>query len=301
MSGSNNWDNYRFFLAAAEAGSLSAAARELGVTQPTVGRHIEELERQLDARLFDRMSDGLALTAAGENVFPTAEQIRRAARVIEQRVSGHDVRLAGRVRVTTAEGLAVFWLGSRLPKLRDRFPEIEIELIVGATAFNLLRGEADIALRVGDPVCDQLVGRRVAEARGGLYAAESYLALRGEPASLDELSDHTVIESVLDLADIRQAQALRDAAPQARIGLHCNNLCAQWVAARAGVGVMPLPAYVAAAAPELKRILSEDFNVPLDIWVLTHVELRHAARIRAVIDYLGAELKRDMPILMGET
>ncbi len=289
----NDWDDYRFFLAVSETGSLSAAARKLGVTQPTVGRRINDLEKRLGARLFDRMNQGYALTAAGRRIGDLVARIESTAFAIEQRVSGVDDRLDGRVSITTTEGIGIYWLMPRLPKLRQHCPDIDIELVVGVGALDLLRREADIALRVGNPGCAELVGRRVGDVHCGLYASEAYLARHGEPVALDDLSRHTIIESVRDIANLAQARRLREVAKGAGVGVRCNNLTAQIAAARAGLGILALPDYMVGGASGLRRILAGSFDSTLDLWLLTHRDLRRTARIRAVLDFLAAEIRDD--------
>lgn len=295
----NDWDDYRFFLAVSETGSLSAAARKLGVTQPTVGRRISDLEKRLQARLFDRMSHGYTLTAAGRRISELAAKIECTALTIEQRVSGEDAQLNGRVSITTAEGMGICWLVPRLPKLRERYPDIDIELVVGVGALDLVRRQADIALRVGNPGCEELVGRRVGDVHCGLYASDGYLAKHGEPTTLDDLSQHTIIESVREVANLAQVRRLRELAGGADIGLRCNNLTAQVAAAQAGLGLLALPNYMVGCAPDLCRVLAGAFDSKLDLWLLTHRDLRQTARIRAVLDFLAEEVRADAGNLTG--
>ena len=296
----NDWDDYRFFLAVSETGSLSAAARRLGVTQPTVGRRISDLERRLGARLFDRMSHGYELTAAGQRISELAARIEYTAFAIEQRVSGEDAQLNGRVSITTSEGLGICWLAPRLAKLRERYPDIDIELVLGIGALDLVRREADVALRIGNPGCEELVGRRVGDVHCGLYASDAYLARHGEPTTLDDLSHHTIIESVRELANLAQVRRLRDIAKAAKVGVRCNNITAQVVAARAGLGILALPNYMVGCAPGLRRVLACLFDSKLDLWLLTHRDLRQTARVRAVLDFLAAELRDDTGNLTGK-
>ena len=296
----DDWDDYRFFLAVSETGSLSAAARKLGVTQPTVGRRVNDLEKRLGARLFDRMSHGYELTAAGQRISELAARIECTAFAIEQRVSGEDAQLNGRVSITTAEGMGICWLAPRLPKLRERYPDIDIELVVGVGVLDLVRREADIALRIGNPGCVELVGRRIGDVHCGLYASESYLARHGEPAALEDLSRHTIIESVRDIANLAQARRLREVAKDAGVGVRCNNLTAQIAAARAGLGILALPDYMVGGASGLRRILAASFDSKLDLWLLTHRDLRRTARIRAVLDFLAEEIRDDDGRMTGK-
>ena len=288
-----DWGLYRYFLAVADSGSLTAAARRLGVSQPTVGRQIQALEDVMGARLFDRTCNGYALTSAGEGILELAQVIEERALAIERHIAGKDERLDGRVRISAAEGLATYWLAPKLPEIRERHPEIEIELIVKSAALDLMRREADIVLRIGEPRSDDLIGRRMGKIHFGLFASEDYLSRHGTPECLDQLRDHTVIESVGAIADLTQARLVRELAGPAPAGVHCDNLITQFAAVRAGVGLMALPLYMAGAEPGLRRILADDFDVSLDLWLLVHRDLRPVARIAAVFEYLVDAICRD--------
>ena len=294
-----DWGLYRYFLAVANSGSLTAAARHLGVSQPTVGRQIQALEEIIGARLFDRANSGYMLTAPGEAIIGLARAIENQALAIERRIAGEDDRVEGRVRVSAAEGFSTYWLAPRLPELRQRYPDIEIELIVGSAALDLVRREADIVLRIGEPRSEDLVGRRLGQIHFGLFAAESYLAASGVPESPEQLADHVLIESTGAIAELAQARRLRELAGAAPAPVLCNNLVTQFAALQAGVGLMALPLYMAQAAPGLRRVLAEDFDVALDLWLLVHRDLRPVARIGVVFEFLAEALRRDREHFTG--
>ena len=294
-----DWGLYRYFLAVANAGSLTAAARHLGVSQPTVGRQIQALEEIIGARLFDRANSGYVLTGPGEAIIELARAIENQALAIERRIAGEDGRVEGRVRVSAAEGLSTYWLAPRLPELRERYPDIEIELVVGSAALDLVRREADIVLRIGDPRSEDLVGRRLGQVHFGLFAAEGYIAAKGLPERPDQLAEHAVIESTGAIADLAQARRLRDLAGAAPAPVLCNNLMTQFAALQAGVGLMALPLYMAQAVPGLRRLLAEDFDVALDLWLLVHRDLRPMARIGVVFEFLAEALRRDRALFTG--
>ncbi|MCG8544084.1 MAG: LysR family transcriptional regulator [Alphaproteobacteria bacterium] len=294
-----DWGLYRYFLVVAETGSLTAAARRLGVSQPTVGRQIQALEDAMSARMFDRTSSGYMLTAAGKAVVELAQVIEAQAIAIERRVAGESERLDGRVRISAAEGLATYWLAPRLPQLRQRYPDIEVELIVGTDPLDLMRREADIVLRIGEPRSDDLVGRRMGQVHFGLFAAQSYLAAKGVPENLDALRDHVVIESIGKIADLAQVRRVRELTGAASTALFCDNVLTQFAALRAGMGLMALPLYMAQATPTLERLLSEEFDVALDLWLLVHRDLRPVARIGVVFEFLADAICRDRERLAG--
>ena len=287
------WGLYRYFLAVANTGSLTGAARRLGVSQPTVGRQIQALEDVIGARLFDRANSGYVLTGPGESIVKLAEAIEEQAIAIERRIAGEDRRPEGRVRISAAEGLSTYWLAPILPELKRRFPNIDIELLVGSAALDMTRREADIVLRIGEPGCDALVGRRMGMVHFGLFATESYLAENGTPASADDLAGHAVIESCGAIANLAQVRRLRDLARQPAAAVCCDNLVTQFAAMQAGVGVMAAPLYMAQSAPGVRRLLADAFDVALDLWLLVHRDLRPVARIGVVFEFLVDALRRD--------
>lgn len=295
-----DWNDIRYFLAVAQTGSLSAAARELRVSQPTVGRRIREFEYRTGARLFERLDQGYVLTTAGQDILDTARSMAQAANTIEQRVGGEAGRLSGRVRLTTTEGLGSCWLAGRLPRFTEQYPQIELELMIGATLLDLQRREADVALRIGTPGTDTLVGRRLGCIGCGLYASQAYLAGRGEPTSLDDLADHTIIESVGEIAEVNQVRRLRELASIVTVSMRSNSMLAQIAAVRAGLGIMPLLHYAVFGEPELRRVLARDFDLQLELWLLTHHDLKQTKRIRALMDFLIEEVNREPHLLVSE-
>lgn len=294
-----NWDDYRYFLAVAEAGTLSAAARALQTTQPTVGRRIRALEERMRVRLFDRLSHGYVLTDIGESVLDEIRRLDQSMLDVERKIAGQDESLAGKVVVTSTEGLAASWLAPRLADFHAAHPDIAVELLIALTPLNLLRREADIALRMGDPQSDQLIGRKVGRVHFGLYAAKSYLKARGRPRKPADLRRHAVIESTGEMAGLKQAETLRAHAKEADVAVSSNNAIAQAALLRAGFGVVPLPCYMAAGAADIERVLPDDFDVSLDLWLLTHRDLRHTGRIRAMLDFLAGAVRNDAEIFTG--
>lgn len=295
-----NWDDYRYFLAVAESGSLSSAARALGVTQPTVGRRIQELEKRLHARLFDRLSHGYALTAIGESIFEQVRSLDQSVFDIERRIRGQDERLSGRVVVTTTEGLTACWLAPRMADFHADYPDVDVELLIALSPLDLLRREADIALRMGSPQSDLLVGRKIGRVHFGLYAAEHYLEARGRPRKLDELGRHAIIESTGEMAGLKQAEVLRSHASGAVRSTASNNVFTQMALLRAGAGIVPMPCYMAAGQRGIERVLAGEFDVSLDLWLLTVRDLRQTKRVRAMMDFLAGAIRRDAKIFTGD-
>jgi DNA-binding transcriptional LysR family regulator len=293
------WSALRDFLAVAEGGSLSAAARRLGVSQPTLTRRMAALEERLGAELFRRTPRGLELTEAGEAILEPARHMEQEARAAEVAVTGRDRALAGPVRITATEGLAIDWLTPELVVFQREHPEIEIQFLIRNTNVNLLEREADIAVRLGRPRQADLVARRVGDLAYGLYAARSYLDLRGRPRDDEDLRSHQAV--VFDEL-LRHAQLgawLEKSLGPARIVYRANSIQAQLSAMRAGYGIGAQAPFIASRRAELERVLPER-GLLLDIWLVTHPGLRRSARMRAVYDFLIARFEEARCALAGQ-
>lgn len=290
---SENWDDLRIFLAVARAGSLSGAARTLGVNHSTVFRRIGAFEAELGVRLFERQPGGYLLTPAGEELRDGALRVEEEIASLSRKVTGQDLRLSGAVRVTTIDMLAFGLLPRHLAGFRDAYPGIEVELVVGNVALNLSRREADVALRVGNAPAETLVGRRVGRLAFAVYASANYHARRPEP----DLSLHDWIgfDSEHEALVRRVARFLPEAKPM----LRTNSVAAALSAAKAGMGLAPLPCGLADLETDLVRIAPLPGEFTLDLWLLTHDDLRQTARIRAFLDFLAEVLAKEAPLLEG--
>lgn len=282
-----NWDDYRYFLAVAEEGSVSGAARKLDTTQPTVGRRIAELEKRLNAKLFQRSRNGYLLTELGELVRDRVKVISGESQWIERKVSYIDKSPIGRVVLSTTEDIGYFWLSNLLGNFHAEHPEIDLDLIIGYHAVDIINGEADIALRVGDPRSQDLVGRCLGQVHFGLYASPEYLARHSEPKSIEDLSNHNIIESVRQMNNFPQTAWLRQNSDGARVSFTCDNIMVELAAVEAGLGIVALPVYMISSNANVKQILKDDFDLALDLWLLTHRDLTKIPRIRAVLDFLS--------------
>jgi DNA-binding transcriptional LysR family regulator len=300
MGGSDmDWDDYRFLVAVANMGSLSAAARHLGTSQPTVGRKITDLENRLKARLFQKSSDGYKPTSIGQAVIDRAKSIEALVNDIERIAAGHDQRLSGNVTLSTTESLATFWLASKLPLIRQRYPNLSVKLLTSTIRQDLMRGEADIAFRIGDPGSPDLVGRKVGAVAFGIFGSCSYLDQYGEPADISDLKKHNVIEPVGSVADFVQNLRWRELIADLPAAVSCDHTLGGFAAISSDMGLFPLPILAASYTPKIKRVLMDEFNVILDLWLLTHRDLKETARIRAVIDLLVEEVRSNRQLFLG--
>lgn len=287
-----DWDNIRYFLAAARTHSLSAASRALDSNQPTVGRHIDALEAQLGLRLFQRHSIGLTLTEDGQRLLASAELMEEGAADM-LRASQRDINtLAGTVRIAAPEGLGVSVLTPRLPDLYKRYPLLDIVLEPSVASADLKRGQADIALRLYRPDSVDLVSRRLCEMGFGLYASAVYLERNGTPESVDALRQHAFVAYGDELKDQEENCWLEELMGRGRCMFRSDNTLARLSAVAAGVGIGVMPHLLMAAHSNCVRILPQHEAPSRTIWLVVHGDLRHIARIRAALDFIG-ELFQD--------
>jgi DNA-binding transcriptional LysR family regulator len=284
-----DWADVRIFLSVHREGSFTAAARALRLDQTTVGRRIAALESALGARLLRRGRDGLTLTAAGVEALARAEQMEEAAQSLGRAVEQRDEQPEGKVRLTTLESLATWFLAPRLPRLQQRHPKLSLELHVGHRALSLTRREADLALRLTRPEQPGLVSRKVASLAWGLYGERRWLSKQPTPGPA--LEGLAAIGFDEELSALPEARWL--AATAAQITLRTSSLPAMREACAAGAGLAVLPRWLGDQDPRLSRAL--DLPVRRDLWLVVHAELRTAARVRAVADFVAAEARAAFP------
>lgn len=272
-----NWDDLRTFLAIARHGTLSAAARALGVTQPTMGRRLAAIEARSGARLLQRLPGRYALTPLGEAVLGNAERIEAEALAAERTIAGRDVAIEGLVRLTTVETLAARIVTPALAALQQRHPGIVVELVPDTRSLSLSKREADVALRMSRFEGHEVATRRVGRIAMSLYASPDFSAhaVKGDVRLVTVLDDQ---------AHLPEAKWLREIYPDAPIGFRSNSREVQLWAAKSGAGVAALARYRADAEPGLARLHTELPDLVRDIWLGVHRDMRHMPRVRAVID-----------------
>jgi DNA-binding transcriptional LysR family regulator len=282
-----SWEDVRIFLAIHRARSLSAAAGPLGMTQPTCGRRLAGLEATLGVRLFERTPEGLDLTMEGAALVKHAEAMETGARALTLATAGRSRDLAGIVRIATTELLAVAFLADALGRLRARHPEIRFELVVSNEPSDLLRREADIALRFGPegtrPSPDRLVAQKLGDEPFDLYGADRYLAARAAPAEPAAVAGHdVVVYSAPSPASAWCAGAFHDA----NVVLSVPSMLVVAAAVAAGLGLGAIPRRAAGRFEGLRRLLPDVARGTG--WLIMAPELRRDSRIRVVADALGA-------------
>jgi DNA-binding transcriptional LysR family regulator len=291
------WDELRLVLAIGRSGTLSGGARRLAIDHSTAFRRLGALEARLGVRLFDRAREGYVATPAGEAVIAAAASFDETVGELEQQLAGQDLRPSGTVRVTTTDTLLDL-LAPLLAGFRAAHPDIILEVAVANEFFTLTRRDADVAIRPAAQAPDALVGRRLAGIAGALYAAPAYLAGRPDPI---DLGTHDWVAPDETLGDLGSARWVRAEVPPERIVCRSNSLLALRAAARAGMGIAPLPCFLADPDPGLLRVRPPLPEMASALWLLTHTDLRRVARVRAFLDFMAARLAAQRPLLEGDT
>lgn len=283
------WELYRSFLAVMREGSLSAAARALGMTQPSLGRHIRQLEADLGVALFTRSPQGLTPTDLGQELVAHAQAMAAASAVLRRAASGssHDIR--GVVRVTCSEVIGAEVLPPMLADFRQQHPGIVIELSLSNQTEDLLRKDADIAVRMLRPAQSALVARRIGRIPLGLHAHRRYLKAHGLPHTLAELSQHAIIGFDRETPALR---AIRSQLPFGRedFSLRSDSDLAQLAAIRAGYGIGVCQCAIARRDRNLVHLLPQAFAFNLDTWLVMHEDLKVSRRTRLLFDHLAQAL-----------
>lgn len=292
MDRSPDWNLYRSFVAVMDAGSLSGAARSLGLAQPTVGRHIEALEVALGAApLFTRSAGGLRPTRAAEALAPHARSMASAAETLLRAASGEPADMSGVVRVTASDIVALEVLPAILSDFRRAWPRIDIELSPSNTQQDLLRRDADVAVRMARPTQNALFARRIGAVTLSFYAHRAYLERHGEPRTMAELTAHTLIGYDRMTPSLAVLNRIGLPADPAAFGLRSDSDPAQLACLRAGYGVGVCQRTIARRDPDLIPILTDVFGFDLELWVVMHEDLKADRRMRALFDHVAEGLK----------
>ena len=282
-----DWRLIPSFLAALDHGSLLGAARALHASQPTIGRHIAELEAQLGLVLFERTGRGLVPTPTALRLAESARAMEAGADQLARSVSGSQASVSGTVRITASQPVACMLLPPLLARMRLELPEVQVELVASNAVTNLLRREADIALRMVRPDQASLVAKRIATVTLGTYAHRDYLHRRGTPRQPADLLLHDIIGNDGDSDIARGFAAMGFAVEREQFALRTDDLIAYWQLVRSGLGIGFLADYMARTDPNLVALLPMLKLPNLPIWLTVHREIRTSQRIRAVYDFLA--------------
>jgi DNA-binding transcriptional LysR family regulator len=296
-----NWSLIPSFLAALEHGSLMGAARKTGISQPTLGRHIAELEQQLNVVLFERTGRGLQATSHAMALAQAAQTMQDGAASFLRLAYGNNADMKGLVRITASQPVACFLLPPILAEMHQVLPEITVALLVSNKVSNLLRREADIALRMVRPDQSSLIAKRIGNINIQACAHKDYLQNKGMPKQTIDLLTHDLIAGdqnrEVDLGLEAQGFPVEDL----KFAVRSDDLIAQWAAVKAGSGIGFMADYVVRDEPILAVVLP-DLELPqYPVWLTVHRELQTSASIRAVYDFLATKVANSLqsqPILL---
>jgi len=291
------WELLRTFLEVVRDGSLSGAARRLALTQPTAGRHINALEAALGLSLFTRSPRGLNPTPAALELVPHAEAMAAASAALGRAASGAAATDRGTVRLTASEIIGCEVLPTILAGFRRQHPGIAIELALDNRNQDLLRRDADVAIRMVRPTQSALVARRIGDIRIGLYAHRDYVATFGTPKSIADLAAHCMIGFDRNDRSFRSVGSFARQVTRESFGFRCDSDPAQLAALKAGVGIAGCQVNLAVQVPELVRVLPGMVRFSLEMWIAMHEDLKATRRVRLLFDHLGdgltAYVRRD--------
>jgi molybdate transport repressor ModE-like protein len=287
-------EDLRLLLAIAEDGSLGGAAKRLGLDHSSAFRRLGALERRLSTRLFERKRDGYAPTPAGEAAIVTAERVCAEFDALDRQLAGTDLRLEGRIRVTTTDTLLPL-LAPIFATLRALHPGIVVELALANAFFTLTRRDADLAIRPAATAPEHLVARRVATVATALYAAPGYWSQHRK----HDLAEHDWIAPDDSLSHLGSARWLAAHVAPERIVHRADSLLALQAAAIAGLGVAPLPCFLGDREPALQRVGEPLPEAAVPLWLITHPDLRRVRRIGTVIEFLAEQLHAQQALFEG--
>lgn len=290
-----NWALIPSFMAALEHGSLMGAARVTGVSQPTLGRHITELESQLSLVLFERTGRGLQPTTQALALAEAARAMHAGAADFARLASGVGQTVQGSVRLSASQPVACHLLPPVLARMRQVLPQVSVELVVSNSVSNLLLREADIALRMVRPEQSSLVAQHIGQVALRACASQSYLQRHGTPQTPETLAGHDLIAGDKNTEILAGFEAMGFDASRLRFGLRTDDLNAQWAAVRAGLGIGFVGDHLLRSDPTVAVVLPALALPALPIWLTVHRELRTSARIRAVYDFLASEVPQHLP------
>lgn len=294
------WDDLQFFLAVARTGQLSSAARQLRTNHATVSRRIDRLEQALAAKLFERNPRGYMLTAVGERLVESAEQIEREAFNFRSEASTGASPVAGVVRVSTLEGFGNFFLADRLPRFAQSHANLAIELVTIQQIVSLSRREADMTITLTSPRADFYNYEKITAYRLFVYGARSYLDQRPPIERREDLLSHRMIGYIEDMIFTPGLDYHREILPGLRASYQSSSIHAQLHATLKGVGLCVLPHFIAAGYKELVPVLPRELFLERDYWCVCHQDLVAAPRIRALMEFIKAEARNASYDFLGD-
>lgn len=293
-----DWDNLRVFLSVARTGQFVAAARYLKIDHATVGRRITALERGLNARLLERRTTGVALTAAGQQLLGAAERMETEMLQAQATLADTNVELSGTVRVGAPDGLSTYYLAPLCAELVERHPSIKVQLVPSPQVIPLSKREVDIAIVLDKPEAGRFVTRKLTDYALGIFASRSYLADRPPPKGIEDLRQHRLIGYVEEYAYSSALNYVRELYGGMPTAFECASAIGQLEAVRAGLGLGVVHGFIAARHDDIVHVLPER-RATRAYWIVEHEDLRGLGRIRAVHDFVVSAVERDRRLFLG--
>jgi DNA-binding transcriptional LysR family regulator len=293
------WDDFRLVKAVAEARGLTGAAERLGVNHSTMFRRLGQVEAALGNKLFERHRTGYVLTTAGEEMLALAERMDEDIADFTRKLAGKALSPAGELRVTTSDTLLVHLLTPLFARFQAQCPDVRLDIVLGNQPLNLSKRDADVAIRATDSPPETLVGRRVARIEWALYGRAADFA-GPEAVGLQQLYGRSWVAPGEGLGALSATRSITEHVRPERIAYRVNTVLGLAEAVEAGIGIGPLPCFIADARPALVRLAPPEPGWAADLWLLTHPGLRHAARVRVFLDFLAGEIAKQRAFIEGE-
>lgn len=285
-----DWNDLRYFLAVAQQGTLTGAARRLGTDHATVSRRITALETAIGAKLFERTPQGYLPTLSGERLVAHAEAMEAEAMAATEGLGRPEAGIGGTLRINTLEGFGTYFLAPRIGRFAERHPRLRLDLVTIQQIVALSRREGDVAIGIAPPKESRFVTTRLTDYRLGLYAAPAYLARHPPIRGRDDLESHAFVGYVDDLVFTRGLDYLHEVLPGLKARIQSSSLVAQRAITEEGQGLCVLPHFMAHGRPGLVQVLPEAIELTRSYWLFTHVDIAGSARVRAVVRFIEEEI-----------
>jgi DNA-binding transcriptional LysR family regulator len=299
MNSNLAWDDFRLIKAIADHDGLTGAAAALNVNHSTVFRRLGQIEEQLGLPLFERRKTGYVATVAGAEMAALAGRMEEDVTAFGRRLAGRDVAPSGEVRVTTTDTLYLNMLLPIFAAFRLTHPAIRLDVVIGNQTLNLSRRDADVAIRASDTPGETLVGRRLATLTWAIYGRAQDGLTPDESADSDLLFQRDWVTLGDQLGYVKAARYVRDRVAPEKIALKSSAVLGMTEAVEQGLGIGPLPCFIADQRPGLVRLMPPDPDFSTGLWILTHPDIRNAPRVRAFMEFVGGELAKKRGLIEG--
>jgi len=291
------WNDLHLVLNVCRSGTLSGAAKVMGINHSTVFRRIVAIENRLNVRLFDRLATGYVMTQSGEAVMHTAEKVESEVNQLARQLIGRDLQLNGDLRITLPDAFGLQLVIPHLQAFRERYPRIKLDLSLSNASLDLSRRQADIAIRITNKPPEELIGKKICRMKMSFYAALEYL----KSQTKNDLNCYDWLMPNVELDNLETGRWLKEHCPSANVIMTGNTLLALHSAAQSGLGVTPLPCFLGDADPKLSRIIEPPKALDLDVWILSHPDLRKTTRVMVFKEFFIESMQAKIDLLEGNS